>query len=95
MHHLCILVTVVGPYVYLLPGYALQNGLTPADYTVSGSPGGLARIDATFHLNGYTAAFSNAPVVFGALPSLHAAMFISHFWPGLRYHAWGYSGILY
>ena len=101
MRRLRILVTVVGPYVYPSLGYELRNGLTPADYTMSGSPGGLARIDAIFHSNGYTIAFSNAPVVFGAFPSLHAAnatiaaLFISHFWPRLRYYAWGYSGILY
>jgi hypothetical protein len=66
-----------------------------------GSPGGLARIDALFHSNGYTVAFSTAPVVFGAFPSLHAgdatmaALFISHFWPYLRVYAWSYTGILY
>ncbi|KAF9506082.1 hypothetical protein BS47DRAFT_1353286 [Hydnum rufescens UP504] len=73
------------------PWYELRNGLTPADYSMSGSPGGLARIDAIFHSNGYTVAFSNAPVANATI----AALFISHFWPRLRHYAWGYSAILY
>ncbi|KAF8315847.1 PAP2-domain-containing protein [Clavulina sp. PMI_390] len=83
------------------PWYELRNGLTPADYTMKGSPGGLARIDALFHSNGYTETFSNAPVVFGAFPSLHAgdatlaALFVSHFWPFLKPYAWAYCGVLY
>lgn len=84
-----------------MSGYELRNGLTPADYTMKGSPGGLARIDAIFHSNAYNVAFSTAPVVFGAFPSLHAgsatmaALFVSHFWPSLRIYAWGYCGVLY
>lgn len=68
---------------------------------MSGSPGGLARIDAIFHTTAYTTGFSTAPVVFGAFPSLHAgdatmaALFVSHFWPWLRLYAWGYCGVLY
>ena len=52
-----------------------------------GSPGGLARIDALFGGQGYTNTFSNAPVPFGAFPSLHAgcstmeALFLTHFFP--------------
>lgn len=66
------------------------HGLTPANYSMKGSPGGLARIDALFNSNGYTIAFSNAPLIFGAFPSLHAAdatllvLFVTHFF--------GYSG---
>lgn len=82
-------------------GYELIHGLTPADYSMKGSPGGLARIDALFGGSGYTVGFSNAPVVFGAFPSLHAAcatieaLFISHFFPQLRALGWGYAGVLY
>ena len=87
----------------LLPdiGYELRNGLTPANYSMPGSPGGLARIDAIFHTHGYTTAFSNAPLVFGAFPSLHAgnattcALIISHFWPFAGPYAFAYAGILY
>jgi len=83
------------------PWYELRNGLTPANYGMPGSPGGLARIDAIFHSHGYTSAFSNAPLVFGAFPSLHAgnattcALFISHFWPFAGPYAFAYAGILY
>ena len=63
---------------------------------MGGSPGGLARIDALFHSNGYTITFSNAPVPFGAFPSLHAgcstmeALFLSHFFPAGRPFYWLY-----
>jgi len=83
------------------PWYELIHGLTPANYSMKGSPGGLVRIDALFHSQTYTITFSNAPVVFGAFPSLHSAcatfeaIFISHFWPSLRPVAWTYAGILY
>lgn len=83
------------------PWYELIYGLTPANYTMKGSPGGLARIDALFHSNGYTTAFTNAPVVFGAFPSLHAgcatmeALFISQFFPQTTRYVWGYAGVLY
>lgn len=83
------------------PWYELIHGLTPADYSMKGSPGGLARIDALFHAQGYTVAFSNSPVVFGAFPSLHAAsatmeaLFLSHFFPQTTRYAWAYAGTLY
>ena len=51
------------------PWYELREGLTPANYSMRGSPAGLARIDAIFGGFGYTMAFSGAPVVFGAFPS--------------------------
>lgn len=68
-------------------GYELREGLTPADYSMKGSPAGLARIDALFGSHGYTLTFTNAPVPFGAFPSLHAgwattlALFCSYFFP--------------
>jgi membrane-associated phospholipid phosphatase len=83
------------------PWYELIYGLTPADYSIPGSPGGLARIDALFHSHGYTTTFSNSPVVFGAFPSLHAAcatieaLFIAHFFPHMTSWIWAYAGVLY
>ncbi|KAF9442469.1 PAP2-domain-containing protein [Macrolepiota fuliginosa MF-IS2] len=83
------------------PWYELIHGLTPANYSMKGSPGGLARIDALFHGQGYTVTFSNSPVVFGAFPSLHAAcatmeaLFLSHFFPQTTRYVWAYAGILY
>lgn len=83
------------------PWYELIHGLTPADYSMKGSPGGLIRIDALLHSSGYTVGFSNAPVVFGAFPSLHAgsatieALAVSHFFPHMRFYAWGYALTLY
>lgn len=71
----------------LLAGYELREGLTPANYGMKGSPAGLARIDALFGGHGYTLTFTNAPVPFGAFPSLHAgcatmeALFLSYFFP--------------
>ncbi|KAG9102510.1 Aureobasidin resistance protein Aur1 [Ceratobasidium sp. 370] len=72
------------------PWYELIYGLTPANYSIRGDPGGLARIDALFHSSGYMDGFSSSPLVFGAFPSLHSgsatieALFISHFFPRLR-----------
>lgn len=83
------------------PWYELIYGLTPADYSIRGSPGGLARIDRLFHSNGYTTAFSNSPLVFGAFPSLHAgsatmnALFVSHFFPATTKWIFGYAAVLY
>ncbi|KAK1222285.1 Phosphatidylinositol:ceramide phosphoinositol transferase (IPC synthase) [Marasmius sp. AFHP31] len=83
------------------PWYELVYGLTPANYDIKGSPGGLIRIDRMFHQNGYTTAFTNSPLVFGAFPSLHSgaatleALFLSHFFPQTTKYAWGYAGILY
>lgn len=54
---------------------------------MKGSPAGLARIDALFGGHGYTVTFTNAPVPFGAFPSLHAAcatmeaLYCSYFFP--------------
>lgn len=87
-------------------GYELREGLTPAHFGMSGSPGGLARIDTLFHSNGYTNTFSNSPMVFGAFPSLHAgcatadALMLSHFFPKFRiplaiYVLWLYWSTMY
>ncbi|KAL4072011.1 hypothetical protein V8B97DRAFT_1451440 [Scleroderma yunnanense] len=83
------------------PWYELIYGLTPATYSIPGSAGGLARIDALFGGDNYQRAFGNSPLVFGAFPSLHAAwatlaaLFVSHFWKGAGRFAWAYVGILY
>ncbi|KAF8623870.1 hypothetical protein AX17_007272 [Amanita inopinata Kibby_2008] len=83
------------------PWYELLYGLTPANYGMPGSPGGLARIDALFHSSGYTKAFTNSPLVFGAFPSLHSAcatmeaLFISHFFPRYSKFVWMYAAVLY
>ncbi|KAF5375949.1 hypothetical protein D9615_008216 [Tricholomella constricta] len=83
------------------PWYELIHGLTPANYTMKGSPGGLARIDALLRSHTYTVGFSNAPVVFGAFPSLHAAcatieaLFLAHFFPQTTRYVWIYAGVLY
>lgn len=73
---------------------------------MKGSPGGLARIDALFGGNGYTNTFTNAPVPFGAFPSLHAgcstadALLLNHFFPQYRfvyiaYVLWLYWSTMY
>jgi len=83
------------------PWYELIYGLTPANYSMKGSPGGLARIDALFHSQAYTLGFTNSPLVFGAFPSLHAgnatleALFLSHFFPNTATFIWAYAGVLY
>ncbi|KAJ7641478.1 hypothetical protein FB45DRAFT_900306 [Roridomyces roridus] len=83
------------------PWYEVIHGLTPANYAMSGSPGGLLRIDRLFHGNGYTVTFTNSPLVFGALPSLHAAcgtmeaLFLAHFFPQTTRYVWTYVGVLY
>lgn len=69
------------------PWYEVLHGLSPANYAMKGSPGGLARIDALFGGSAYTVGFTEAPLVFGAFPSLHAgcatieALFLSHVLP--------------
>lgn len=73
----------------------------PANYLMKGSPGGLARIDAIFGGHGYSNTFSNAPVPFGAFPSLHAGcatlegLALSHFFPKSRPFIWAYVFVLY
>ncbi|KAF4598055.1 Aureobasidin resistance protein Aur1 [Pleurotus pulmonarius] len=90
-----------GPPPLRPPWYELLHGLTPATYAIHGSPGGLARIDALFHSNTYTTAFTSSPVPFGAFPSLHAAcatieaFFIARYFPAYKVWAWAYAGVLY
>ncbi|KIX06791.1 uncharacterized protein Z518_04767 [Rhinocladiella mackenziei CBS 650.93] len=71
------------------PWYENMYGLAPANYSMKGSPAGLARIDALLGLDLYTSGFTASPMVFGAFPSLHAAtstleaLFMSHVFPKL------------
>ncbi|KAK9240237.1 hypothetical protein V1525DRAFT_396355 [Lipomyces kononenkoae] len=71
------------------PWYEISNGLTPASYSMPGSPGGLARVDQLLGTSLYTSAFSASPLAFGAFPSLHSAdsvleaLFLSHVFPRL------------
>ncbi|KZF21932.1 aureobasidin resistance protein Aur1 [Xylona heveae TC161] len=72
------------------PWYENLYGLAPANYSIHGSPAGLARIDKLFGIDLYTSGFTASPLVFGAFPSLHAgaatiqALFLSHIFPRLR-----------
>lgn len=79
------------------PWYKNLHGLEPADYSMSGSPGGLGRIDSLLGVDLYTTTFSNSPVVFGAFPSLHSGcavmdvLFLSWLFPKLKFVWWGYA----
>lgn len=86
---------LVGVSIQLLfpcsaPWYENMYGLAPANYTIKGSPAGLARIDKLFDIALYTPSFTGSPMVFGAFPSLHAgsavmeALFMSHVFPRMR-----------
>lgn len=72
------------------PWYENMYGLAPANYSMPGSPAGLAAIDKLFGIDLYTSGFTASPQVFGAFPSLHAAnatieaLFMSHLFPKLR-----------
>ncbi|KAF3923268.1 hypothetical protein ABW21_db0201679 [Orbilia brochopaga] len=69
------------------PWYENKYGLAPANYGIQGSPAGLERIDKLFGVDLYTSTFTASPMVFGAFPSLHAAvatmnaMFLGHIFP--------------
>lgn len=73
------------------PWYESKYGLQPANYSMEGSPAGLARIDQLFGIDLYTSTFTAAPLVFGAMPSLHAgqatchALFLSHIFPRAKF----------
>ena len=86
---------VMGVCIQLLfpcspPWYENKYGLAPANYSIPGSPAGLARIDKLFGIDLYTSTFTASPMVFGAFPSLHAgnatieALFMSHVFPRFR-----------
>ncbi|KAF2487195.1 hypothetical protein BDY17DRAFT_235138, partial [Neohortaea acidophila] len=72
------------------PWYENIYGLAPANYSIPGSPAGLAAIDELFGIKLYTSTFTASPVVFGAFPSLHSgcatieALFMAHTFPRLQ-----------
>ncbi|KFA66901.1 hypothetical protein S40285_02292 [Stachybotrys chlorohalonatus IBT 40285] len=80
------------------PWYENENGLVPAAYGMPGSPAGLARVDKIFGIDLYTTNFTNAPLPFGAFPSLHAAnavleaLFMTHCFPRFRTYFILYAG---
>lgn len=51
----------------------MTYGSAPANYSVPGEAGGLARIDKILGLSLYSSSFGASPLVFGAFPSLHSA----------------------
>ncbi|EJF66438.1 hypothetical protein DICSQDRAFT_164288 [Dichomitus squalens LYAD-421 SS1] len=53
--------------------YDVYPADTVPDYSFPGNPAGLVRVDEVLGTHLYRAAFKKSPVVFGALPSLHAA----------------------
>ncbi|KAI8878157.1 PAP2-domain-containing protein [Backusella circina FSU 941] len=75
------------------PWYELSYGSAPADYSVHGQPGGLARIDGILGISLYGKTFGNSPLVFGAFPSLHSGcatiemLFLSWLFPKMRAYA--------
>lgn len=79
------------------PWYENMHGLAPANYSMEGSPAGLARVDRLLGFDMYTTNFTNSPLVFGAFPSLHSgnavleALFMSHCFPKLRPFVIGYA----
>ena len=70
--------------------------MAPANYSMGGSPAGLARIDALFGWNLYSSTFTASPLVFGAMPSLHAgcatieALFLGYVFPRARWVIYSY-----
>jgi membrane-associated phospholipid phosphatase len=88
-------VNITGVVIQLIfpcsaPWYENMYGLAPANYSMEGSPAGLARIDKLFGFDMYTTNFTASPLVFGAFPSLHAgnavleALFMMHCFPKLK-----------
>lgn len=53
--------------------YDVYPAATIPTYDFPGNPAGLVRVDVALGTHLYQAAFKKSPVVFGALPSLHAA----------------------
>lgn len=69
------------------PWYKVLHGLENANYAMKGSPGGLGRIDKLLGIDMYTTGFTNSPLIFGAMPSLHSgcstmdALWLSYLFP--------------
>lgn len=64
------------------------------DYSYPGNPAGLVRVDSILGTHIYTKAFGKGPVVFGAIPSLHAATAICCSLFVVRYSK-GYRGLTF
>ncbi|KAM0789188.1 hypothetical protein ACM66B_000034 [Microbotryomycetes sp. NB124-2] len=83
------------------PWFYDQYGVDAAvpDYSYPGSPAGLIRVDHILGTHIYEKAFGRGPVVFGAIPSLHAAtamcccLFVTRYSKGVRglAFAWFYA----
>ncbi|KAK4051434.1 hypothetical protein OIV83_002918 [Microbotryomycetes sp. JL201] len=83
------------------PWFYDQYGVDAAvpDYSYPGSPAGLIRVDHILGTHIYAKAFGKGPVVFGAIPSLHAAtaiccsLFVARYSRGIKglTFAWFYS----
>lgn len=69
----------IGAVVYMIfpvapPWYVIDHGLGPADLAALGSAAGCARFDAYFGIHYFEGFYARNPNVFGAMPSLHAAI---------------------
>ncbi|KAI8070785.1 hypothetical protein BC940DRAFT_325544 [Gongronella butleri] len=79
------------------PWYEMTYGSAPADYSIHGEAGGLARIDDLLGLKLYGSTFGTSPLVFGAFPSLHSGsatiemLFVTYLCPKLWPVAIGYT----
>ncbi|KAI5806127.1 hypothetical protein EDC01DRAFT_609684 [Geopyxis carbonaria] len=78
------------------PWYENMYGLAPANYSMQGSPAGLARVDELFGWKLYTSTFTASPLVFGAMPSLHSGcatlevLFLGHIFPRFKWIIYSY-----
>ncbi|ORX50875.1 PAP2-domain-containing protein [Hesseltinella vesiculosa] len=88
------------------PWYEMSYGSAPADYSIHGEAGGLARIDDILGLKLYGSTFGNSPLVFGAFPSLHSGsatiemLFVTYLcpklWPvAVAYTMWMWWSTMY
>jgi membrane-associated phospholipid phosphatase len=79
------------------PWYENKYGFAPANYSIAGSPAGLAAIDKLFGVDLYTSTFTASPQVFGAFPSMHSAnatleaLFMAYLFPHLSWLWFSYA----
>ncbi|EDR02162.1 uncharacterized protein LACBIDRAFT_332565 [Laccaria bicolor S238N-H82] len=71
----------------------VKVNLTPTNYSMKGSPGGLACLNTLFHSHIYTITFTNARIPFGCVTI--EALCLSHFFPATTKYVWAYTGMLY
>lgn len=75
--------------------YDVYPAATIPTYDFPGNPAGLVRVDVALGTHLYQAAFKKSPVVFGALPSLHAASATCFSFFVARYGGtWGHAVML-